>query len=476
MEEDGENFQGNPLPSPSSTKKHDREMCSSDSELSPKRSNLGGEGAFDENAETMACDEDFPEDPPPYAEDENAYVDPQQFSEDQHLAYTYQWLSIDSQLFGMHGQIDAIHAGMEQNRLVVENFAQNVQERVDNAMSAYEKAINHEFASAHERMENMSQTMHAEFLKKSQENYERSREEAKNWFSTQGAENSAIWQNIARFHDDKAEKMITTRISDETEKLRDEFQVVIKAQVSQMEAMMRRELSSALNTYHEKLEKSLESRLVGHQNAIESLHVKTSQNVGALQKGIGVCLEKCQKLENVLSTGVPNPEVGILKGQVQSLSQTLHEETRGKAILEGKISEKVEHLEKTVGQVHEKVLAVSSNPPSVVYLTNEIPDVHRTFHVSSSSSLPAPALPSQGGGVQLPTLEPLQKKKNILELEPIEAKNDEIGFGMLHLQEALLQCIGGVVAPSGEGGGYVRSKCGRLKRDQIPVQPTTLAS
>ena len=71
VEEVGENTHGNPRKmSPSSTKKHERENCSSDSELSPKRSNLEG-GVMDENDPNMASDEQFSVDPPPYLEDEN---------------------------------------------------------------------------------------------------------------------------------------------------------------------------------------------------------------------------------------------------------------------------------------------------------------------------------------------------------------------------------------------------------------------
>ena len=88
--------------------------------------------------------------------------------------------------------------------------------------------------------------------------------------------------------------MITQQVSEASNAMRDEVKVVVQAQVSPMEDM-RRELMSSLDSYFGKLEKILDARLVGHQNALENLHSKTSQSVGALQKGIGVCLEKYQK-------------------------------------------------------------------------------------------------------------------------------------------------------------------------------------
>ena len=70
---------------------------------------------MDEDESDMPCDEEIFVDPPRYVENENADG-------------WYQWqIGVESRLQGIHEQVDAMHAGMEYNRAVVETFTQNVQ-------------------------------------------------------------------------------------------------------------------------------------------------------------------------------------------------------------------------------------------------------------------------------------------------------------------------------------------------------------
>ena len=443
----------NPRNPPSYTEKREREVASSDSELSPKRTNFGeedGDMMEIEGAEGTPGVRLHPEEP--------MAVDCQSQEPREGDFDWYGW--VEQELGGFGIEMRGIHEAVSHNGALVQNFMQDVQTRVDTALSTYERAIFTEFSSSNIKNEELKCDLVNEFRTASIEIQKEARSAVMEMFTSKAIESGHLWRGLVEAQSKNHEQSLQKSIG--------EVRVALEATIEEkvVEVMNTRGVAQVDWRFHEikgwfvkemgglaqsldcvrGAQRKMETLLGAHVESFTNFREETQQRVLALNQGIVLCMKQFKK--GVATTPVleSNPAVSSLREEVKNLSHGITADNHGRDYRDGKMSQKLEDLAKMFNDMRAQVNMQQGKPPSVIVVPP--PMVSITGNSVSGPGRPEPAV--------------LGSPIEIIELEPLPGGVHGFEPSVVAVQEALLQCVD--LPPVIPGGG------GRREIQVCPVE------
>ena len=190
---------------------------------------------------------------------------------------------------------------------------------------------------------------------------------------------------------------------------------------------------------------NVESFVNSHIQKYADFREKVSIHAQAINFGMSNCVQGFQRLSKSLANAPSGLGINSLR---EELSKVVRECASGaveNANREGRLDEKVQTLEKRMEGVQQQVVSSLSRDPKVVLVPPsvvQIPMPHPAATPFGSTAIP-PAI--------TPVLQPPPPpKEEILKWVPLEVEGGGGPLNLLSIQEALLECAGGL-----GGGGIV---------------------
>ena len=364
------------------------------------------------------------------------------------------WASnVDVQVGLLQEQVQGVQEAVQNTSVLMENFMQNVQMRVDGAMHDYKNAICHKFAEFGVQSDELCMNLHQGFQNAASEIQEKARVEVMQLFTAHALESGHLWQGLVKAQSDHLEEVVKVRVDTEKSamaefvcekvlhtlqlELRNEMEMRLQKIKSENQSELQNELTDANKKMEEIIETQKVMEISVGKIRDEAIEIRENfdNRTRGLERGILLCLCECRKLGMVTSEAPSNLEIAAMREKILKVEHDLTSETRQKGKKEGKLSQKVESLEKRVEGVQQQVTSQNTRNPGIVVVPQTVVQV--------------PVAPP----THEKTIEIMDSKEEvkILDLAPLFTEEPKPNVSVLGVQEAIMGCMSGVGGlPSGD--------------------------
>ena len=375
---------------------------------------------------------------------------------------------VDQQVDLLWQENQGVHERIECNTATVENFMEIVQSRVDGALQTYENAICTEFARSQVDAQNMRENLMQELQKTALEIRENARNEA-----FQFLHNNALEQGLLKITTENVIRMVKGQMEIEKKALEEsilqkvgqtlkpELQNTVDSQVQTMKTWISANLSGFAQRIDEIAQKTVnvENLLNSQMQKFTEFREKVSMHAQATNFGVTNCVRGFQKLSNTLANVPSGLGINSMREELSKVVRDFASGATENANREGRMHEIVQTLERRVEGVQQQVVTSLNREPKVVVVPPAIVQVPVPPPAAPPATFPAPNATSVQ---QIPKVE-------ILKLVPLNVEEGGNTLNLLTIQEALLECAGGMVRTEGGTTVEIRPVEVRAPQDNLSM-------